>query len=701
MEKYARGRGRSRGLLGLLLGASLLAVGAGKAAPAAAATLSGQVFNDVDNNGVLDGGDAPLPGIPVQLRTGATRGLVLAQATTGATGGYSFINVPPGTYRLVALLPQGVQSLAAYPGLGGTVLDSSTIRVTVVDGETISSNNFLDRGSVVSPTVGAISGSVVRDVDNNGGINVPPDVPIPGVPIQLFTQLNVPIAQAFTDVNGAYAFTNVPPGFYQVVQQVPAGLAAVSPSALSVMVAAGINNGNNNFLDRATVVSPTVGIISGSVVQDVDNNGVIDVPPDAPLQGIPVQLFTQVGGFIAQAFTDVNGAYAFTNVPPGFYQVVQQVPSGLTSVAAFPGPNAFPVNGSSTALQVTVVSGVTSGNNNFLDRAAQTLGTISGSVIQDFNGNGLVNVPPDAPLPGVQVLLETLGGQTLRSFTTDVNGAWAFSNLAPGTYQVVQIVPANFAAIAAFPGPGGAVVSPTTLQVTISGGLSGNNNFLDRGSVVSPTVGTISGSVVQDVDNNGFIDVPPDAPISGVQIQLFTQLNVPVAQAFTDVNGAYAFTNVPPGFYQVVQQVPAGFAAVSPTILSVTSNAGAINGNNNFLDRAAGSPAGANSISGFAIRDLNVNGIADNEPGLAGMRVVISDTFGNPLASVVTDVTGIFRFTNVPAGTFTLTATPPAGLFSTNALPGMGGTRRSANSISVTTTPGSTDFAGQLFLAGP
>src|SRR5229473_8834 len=106
MVRNRQGMGRTPSLLGLLLGVSLLAIGAGKAVPAAAATLSGQVFNDVDGNGVLDGADSPLSGIPVQLRTGSTRGFVLAQVSTGATGGYSFTNVPAGTYRLVALLPQ-------------------------------------------------------------------------------------------------------------------------------------------------------------------------------------------------------------------------------------------------------------------------------------------------------------------------------------------------------------------------------------------------------------------------------------------------------------------------------------------------------------------------------------------------------------------------------------------------------------------
>jgi hypothetical protein len=67
----------------------------------------------------------------------------------------------------------------------------------------------------------------------------------------------------------------------------------------------------------------------------------------------------------------------------------------------------------------------------------------------------------------------------------------------------------------------------------------------------------------------------------------------------------------------------------------------------------------------------------------------------------VTDVTGIFSFPGLAGGTYTLTATPPAGLFNTNAIAGQGGFRLSANSISVTTSPGITSYAGQLFLAGP
>jgi large repetitive protein len=140
---------------------------------------------------------------------------------------------------------------------------------------------------------------------------------------------------------------------------------------------------------------------------------------------------------------------------------------------------------------------------------------------------------------------------------------------------------------------------------------------------------------------------------------------------------------------------------VDANTIQVQVVSGVNSGNNNFLDRLNAPAPGSNTISGFAIRDVNLNGSASGEPGLAGMTVVLSDQFGTPLASVVTDVTGAFSFTGLQGGTYTLTATPPFGLNSTNAIVGQNGLRLSPNSIRVTTSFGLTNYPGQLFLAGP
>jgi hypothetical protein len=185
-----------------------------------------------------------------------------------------------------------------------------------------------------------------------------------------------------------------------------------------------------------------------------------------------------------------------------------------------------------------------------------------------------------------------------------------------------------------------------------------------------------------------------------------------LAATTTGANGFFSFTGLGPGLYRVQEIDPQGYVSLGafpgPNAIALDANtfqvnviAGVTSADNNFLDRLIVPPAGPNTISGFAIRDLNFNGFVNNEPGLAGMTVVLENSVGTPISSVVTDITGAFSFSGLQNGTYILVASPPGGLFSTNAIAGQGGTRLSVSSISVTTTFGITSYSGQLFLAGP
>ncbi|MBX7240384.1 MAG: T9SS type A sorting domain-containing protein [Bacteroidia bacterium] len=62
------------------------------------------------------------------------------------------------------------------------------------------------------------------------------------------------------------------------------------------------------------------------------------------------------------------------------------------------------------------------------------------------------------------------------------------------------------------------------------------------------------------------------------------------------------------------------------------------------------------SIGDFVWLDSNQNGIQDNaESGVAGISVTLSDTLGNVLASTITDATGYYIFTGLPADYYTVT----------------------------------------------
>ena len=72
--------------------------------------VSGTVVFDIDRNANIGGNIVPLANIPVVLQNTATQ--TRLTVLTNATGAYSFINVPPGTYRIVEVygLTGGVPS---------------------------------------------------------------------------------------------------------------------------------------------------------------------------------------------------------------------------------------------------------------------------------------------------------------------------------------------------------------------------------------------------------------------------------------------------------------------------------------------------------------------------------------------------------------------------------------------------------------
>lgn len=123
-----------------------------------AASVGNFVFNDANNNGIQDGGEAGIAGAVVTLSGGAT-----ASGTTGAGGGYSFGNLCAGTYTVCVGTPMGFQASPANEGTDDA-LDSdglangsnSCAAVTLAAGET---NTSIDFGFWQVPTTGPGTGT--------------------------------------------------------------------------------------------------------------------------------------------------------------------------------------------------------------------------------------------------------------------------------------------------------------------------------------------------------------------------------------------------------------------------------------------------------------------------------------------------------------------------------------------------------------
>ncbi|MDB5302334.1 MAG: Cna B-type [Phycisphaerales bacterium] len=94
-------------------------------------SISGTVFNDANHNGVRDAGELGVPGQSVFLdqngngildaevddpNTGAIITPAEPASVTDASGGYSFANLPPGSYIVRFILPAGAQQISPASG---------------------------------------------------------------------------------------------------------------------------------------------------------------------------------------------------------------------------------------------------------------------------------------------------------------------------------------------------------------------------------------------------------------------------------------------------------------------------------------------------------------------------------------------------------------------------------------------------------
>ena len=132
------------------------------------ATVSGEVFNDVHDDGTFDSGDAGLAGWTVQLLNSVDK--VVATTTTNSSGDYSLSDVGPGIYSVAT---------NTQPGYIQTDPSAGPITVSATSGETLGGEDFGEYKSVslavsdlaTTPASGLQSGVslVVQWTDTNTG----------------------------------------------------------------------------------------------------------------------------------------------------------------------------------------------------------------------------------------------------------------------------------------------------------------------------------------------------------------------------------------------------------------------------------------------------------------------------------------------------------------------------------------------------
>ena len=306
------------------------------------AKLSGNVYHDVDNDGVFDDGETGIGGVlivvqyiepsvnPLQLNPVTPVISPQAETTTNPDGSWSVGNLMPGNYQITEIHPNGyLDGLDAAGTAGGTAHNPGDL----IDDVWLPSGRWGQEYNFGELLPARISGHVIDDYNANG-LYDPGETPIAGVTVHLLDAAGDRIRSMQTDPNGEYSFTGLEPGVYGVEEIQPAGyfdgadlvgsedgMPLPPDSIIGVTLVSGTEAVDYDFLE----ILPAS--ISGRVVVDVNENCTFD-QGDVALGGVTVYLLDAIGNRIDSTTTDANGEYAFTNLTPGVYGVEEIQPEG-------------------------------------------------------------------------------------------------------------------------------------------------------------------------------------------------------------------------------------------------------------------------------------------------------------------------------------------------------------------------------------
>jgi Ca2+-binding RTX toxin-like protein len=520
--------------------------------PSTQNSIAGFVYEDANDNGLFDSGEKPISGVTVTLSGDAARSMV-----TGSDGAYRFDGLLDGLYTIAQTQPvlyNDGRETQGSPVLG--LVQNDRFVDVLLENDTVATGyNFGELP--IAATDNSISGYVYLDADNDGVFDAN-EQPIEGATIHLFG----PVSSSFTTRrDGLFTFTSLPSGLYRVVQTQPTGYddgreTQGTPATGSVSEDRFVNLAltsnmrlvNYNFGERPLSV-PQPNSIAGAVYLDTNNNGVYDTS-EKPLAGVVIQL----NGPVTRTYvTAADGTYQFTDLPSGTYTLTQEQPDGYEDGPETRGTPALGTLENDRFVDMNLSGGINGTGYHFAERPIAT-GTsfVTGWVYLDRNQNSR----RDADEPGLNKVELRLSGPVSRTVYTNDIGQFAFTDLPAGTYTVTQVQPEPYNSVSTRVGSSGGTADGDVISAIVLNGTSGGSNYsFGEFPKPKPSYNSIGGLVYLDANNNGRRDAS-ERVIPGITITLVGPVNRSVV---TDIDGVYAFVNLPDGVYSVYQTQSATF----------------------------------------------------------------------------------------------------------------------------------------------
>jgi uncharacterized repeat protein (TIGR01451 family) len=292
------------------------------------------------------------------------------------------------------------------------------------------------------------------------------------------------------------------------------------------------------------------------------------------------------------------------------------------------------------------------------------LGSLGGTVYEDFNNNG-IDTAPDVPLQGVEIVLsgtDYQGNPVSETTYTGIDGSYVFGSLepsGPSGYTIDEIQ--------------STVPAPLLPGIDTVGTLGGNNTVQDEFSAIPLTAGqngvfynfaqippaSVSGIVYCDTNTDGIYESGTDMTVSGAVLTLTGTDDRGDSVLLTTnslSDGTYDFAGLRPGTYTV--SVSDSNPALTPETASSIGPATVPVGTSTTGDDFG--YVQLTPVSGQVVNDNTSTGVSGVTITLTGVEYT-GASLTPELTTTASD--GTFNFGSLLPGSYTITEGTVAGLF--------------------------------------
>lgn len=361
-------------------------------------SISGTVFLDYDNNGLLDGGDYGLSNQTINLTGTDINGNPVTDTTTTLSDGtYSFNDLPAGTYTVDQPVPQptgttnGITTAGPVGGVASnpTASSSQILNIPLTGANTVSGGNDFAEVPGAAPDLTITKGHTpasfgegsdtgyfnitpanIGAVDTSGTVTIVDTLPAGMTVAAPATGTGWSCVGAIGASTVTCTSTDVITGGGGLGQPITLRVAVDPGTAGQLLTNTAVVSGggeppgfDGNNTDTDTVAISTTANVSGTIWRDYDHDRIIGgAEPRVP--GWDVELLLN-GVLVRTVATDALGAYAFTGLSPGSGYSIQfrEPTTGIVYGRAVPNEQGIaPNNGTRDTGGTTVNPGTNAGN---------------------------------------------------------------------------------------------------------------------------------------------------------------------------------------------------------------------------------------------------------------------------------------------------------------------------------------------------